>query len=175
MITRQLLQKLNDQIGLEFESANIYLQMSSWCAAHGLDGCSKFLRQHTTEEMSHMTRIFDYVNEIGEMAIIPEIPKPRHEYENVRELFAATLDHERFITRKINELVAAAFEDKDFSTFNFLQWYVAEQHEEEALFKKVLDLVDMVGHDGRGLYYLDKEIVGIQASTVAGTAAPTAE
>ena len=168
MISKELLQKLNDQIGLEFESANIYLQMSSWCAAHGLDGCASFLREHTTEEMGHMTRLFDYVNEIGEMAIIPEIPKPRHEYENVRELFAATLEHERFITGKINDLVDAALKEKDFSTFNFLQWYVAEQHEEEALFKKILDLVDMVGFEGRGLYHLDKEIVGIQANVVAG-------
>ena len=175
MITKQMLQKLNEQIGLEFESANIYLQMSSWCAANGLDGCATFLREHTTEEMGHMMRLFDYVSEIGEMAIIPEIPKPRHEYENVRDLFAATLEHERFITSKINELVAAAFEAKDFSTFNFLQWFVAEQHEEEALFKKVLDLVDMVGHEGRGLYYLDKEIVGIDAAVVASSDAPPAE
>jgi ferritin len=175
MITKHLLQKLNEQIGLEFESANIYLQMSSWCAANGLDGCASFLREHTTEEMGHMTRLFDYVNEIGEMAIIPEIPKPRHEYENVRELFAATLEHEKFITKKINELTAAAFEDKDFSTFNFLQWYVAEQHEEEALFKKILDLVDMVGHEGRGLYYLDKEITSISAGVVAGPSAGAGE
>jgi ferritin len=169
MISEHLLQKLNEQIGLEFESANIYLQMSSWCAANGLDGCADFLRAHTTEEMGHMTKLFDYVNEIGEMAIIPEIPKPRHEYENVKELFQVTLDHEKFITSKINELVDAALADKDFSTFNFLQWYVAEQHEEEALFKKILDLVEMVGHEGRGLYYLDKEIVAISQSTIVAS------
>ena len=173
MISKDLLQKLNEQIGLEFESANIYLQMSSWCAANGLDGCASFLRTHTGEEMAHMSRLFDYVNEIGEMAIIPEIPKPRHEYENVRELFLATLEHEKYITSKINELTAAAFKDQDFSTFNFLQWYVAEQHEEEALFNKILDLVDMVGHEGRGLYYLDKEINTISAGVVAGPSAGT--
>jgi len=169
MISKDLLQKLNEQIGLEFESANIYLQMSAWCAAHGLEGCASFLRTHTTEEMAHMSRLFDYVNEIGEMAVIPEIPKPRNEYENVRELFATTLDHEKFITKKINDLVDCALSNKDFSTFNFLQWYVSEQHEEEALFKKILDLVDMVGFEGRGLYHLDKEIVGIQAGVVAAT------
>jgi ferritin len=169
MISPALLQKLNEQIGLEFESANIYLQMSSWCAANGLDGCAGFLRTHTTEEMGHMTKLFDYVNEIGEMALIPEIPRPRHEYENVKELFQVTLDHEKFITSKINDLVDAALKEKDFSTFNFLQWYVAEQHEEEALFKKILDLVELVGHEGRGLYHLDKEIVAIGQSTIVAS------
>ena len=163
MPSDKVVQKLNEQIGLEFESANIYLQMSSWCAANGLDGCAAFLREHTAEEMSHMYRLFDYVNEIGEMAIIPEIPKPRHEYENVRELFAATLEHEKFITSKINELTAAAFEEKDFSTFNFLQWYVAEQHEEEKLFKEILDKIEIIGTDGKGLFYIDRELEKLAA------------
>ena len=175
MISKDLLQKLNEQIGLEFESANIYLQMSAWCAAHGLEGCAGFLREHAQEEMGHMMRLFDYVLETGAMSVIPALPKPRCEFESVGDVFGATYEHEKFITGKINELVATAFSEQDFSTFNFLQWYVAEQHEEEALFKKILDLVDMVGFEGRGLYHLDKEIVGLQAGVVAGGATePTA-
>lgn len=48
--------------------------------------------------------------------------------------------------------------EKDYSTFNFLQWYVSEQHEEEHLFRSILDLMEIVGLDGRGLYLVDKEI-----------------
>ena len=165
MLSKSLLAKFNEQIGIEFESSNLYLQMSSWCEAHGLDGCAAFLRQHSQEEMAHMFRLFDYVNETGAEAIIRALEKPRSEFESVRDVFEATYEHEQFVTGKINELVHAAFSEHDYSAFNFLQWYVAEQHEEEALFKKVLDLVDMVGTDGQGLFYLDREIQGISAKS----------
>jgi ferritin len=92
------------------------------------------------------------------MPIIPTLEKPRSEYGSIREVFEATLEHERFITGKINELAGAAFEAKDFSAFNFLQYFVAEQHEEEALFSGILDRFGIVGDDGRGLFMLDKEI-----------------
>jgi ferritin len=175
MLSQGLLAKLNEQIGIEFESANLYLQMSSWCGANGLDGCAAFLREHSQEEMEHMFRLFDYVNETGAMAVIPALAKPRSEYESVKDVFESTYQHEQFVTSKINELVDAAFSEKDYSAFNFLQWYVAEQHEEEALFKKVLDLVEMVGTDGQGLFYLDREIGKVDAATTAGPTAAPAE
>jgi ferritin len=173
MLSQALLEKFNEQIGIEFESANLYLQMSSWCGSNGLDGCATFLREHSQEEMEHMFRLFDYVNETGAMAIIPALSKPRSEFETIRDVFETTYKHEQFVTGKINELVHSAFTEHDYSAFNFLQWYVAEQHEEEALFKKVLDLVDMVGTDGQGLFYLDREISSIQA-TGGTTEAPPA-
>ncbi len=51
-----------------------------------------------------------------------------------------------------------AFTTQDYSTFNFLQWYVAEQHEEEKLFKSIVDRLSLVGEDGKGLYFIDKEL-----------------
>jgi ferritin len=170
MLKPAVLEKLNEQVGHEFFSANLYLQMSSWCTAKGLEGCAKFLREHSTEEMNHMFRLFDYVNETGAQAVVPALEKPRHQFENVTEVFAATLEHEKFITSKINELVDVAFGEKDYSTFNFLQWYVAEQHEEEALFQRIVDMVNLVGTDGQGLYMLDREIGGMAGGS--GTAAP---
>lgn len=171
MLSDALLTKFNEQIGIEFESSNLYLQMSSWCGFNGLDGCATFLREHSVEEMDHMFRLFDYVNETGAQAVIPALSKPRADFESIRDVFETTYKHEQFVTSKINELCHAAFTEHDYSAFNFLQWYVAEQHEEEALFKKVLDLVDMVGTDGQGLFYLDREIGNIQAST-GGPAEP---
>jgi ferritin len=158
MLSGNMLAKLNEQIGVEFESANLYLQMSSWCASQGLNGCASFLRDHSQEEMGHMTRLFDYVIETGGQALLPALPKPQHEFESVKELFMQTYEHEQFVTGKINELVDTAFGEKDYSTFTFLQWYVGEQHEEEALFKGILDQIEIVGVDGRGLFMLDREI-----------------
>ncbi len=171
MLSESMLSKFNEQIGVEFESANLYLQMSSWCADQGLEGCSMFLRSHSQEEMGHMMRLFDYVIETGGQAVLPALPKPRHEYESIKDLFSLTYEHEQFVTGKINALVGAAFAENDYSAFNFLQWYVAEQHEEEALFKGILDKIEIVGLDGRGLYMIDQEIGKLTGAAEAEGAA----
>ena len=158
MLTSTMLQRLNEQINLEFYSSNLYLQMSSWCESKGLGGCAAFLQTHAAEEMQHMQRLFDYVNQTGAMARLGAIDAPPTEYESVEEVFRQTYKHEQAITQKINELAHTAFQEKDYSTFNFLQWYVAEQHEEEALFKSILDKIDIIGTGGEGLFFIDQEI-----------------
>ncbi len=158
MLSQKMLNKLNEQINLEFYSSNLYLQMASWCEAQGLDGCNQFLRRHAREEMQHMQKLFNYVNETGSMAILGTIEAPPHEFESIRDVFQRTYDHECEVTRKINELADTAFTEKDYSTFNFLQWYVSEQHEEEKIFKSTLDKIDMIGMEQKGLYFIDKEI-----------------
>nr|WP_228550637.1 non-heme ferritin [Endozoicomonas sp. OPT23] len=171
MLTQKMVDKLNEQINLEFYSSNLYLQMASWCESQGLDGCNEFLRRHAQEEMEHMQKLFNYVNETGAMAVLGAIEAPPHKFESVRDVFLRTYEHECEITRCINELANTAFEEKDFSTFNFLQWYVGEQHEEEKLFKGILDKIDMIGVDGKGLYFIDQEV----AKVVAGMPAVTPE
>ncbi len=158
MLSDKILKMLNEQIGHEFFSSNFYLAMSSWCASKGLRGSAAFLEKHADEEMIHMRKLFAFVNDTGAQAIVPEIAKPPHEYDSIKGVFAKTLEHEVFITKKINELVEVCFKEKDFSTFNFLQWYVAEQHEEESLFRSIVDLIELAGVEGRGLYLVDKEI-----------------
>jgi len=128
------------------------------CIQHGLDGCGKFFRQHADEEKMHMQKLFDYVNETGSYAIVGEIKAAQSEFKSVVEIFEETYAHEQFITKQINNLVSIAFKEGDFSTFNFLQWYVAEQHEEEQLFKAILDKVALIGTEGNGLFFIDKEI-----------------
>ena len=161
MLSNNLLKKLNTQVTLEFFSSNLYLQMSAWCDAKGLNGSAKFLRAHAAEEMEHMQKIFDYIQDTGSLAIIDAIEKPEHEFENLKDIFTITYNHEKMITGQINELVDIALSEKDYSTFNFLQWYVSEQHEEEKLFKSILDKIDIIGLDGRGLFMIDREIGNI--------------
>ncbi len=158
MLSQKLLKLLNEQVEHEFQSANLYLQMSAWCASKGLEGSASFLREHSGEEMGHMFRLFDYLLETGNLAVVPALTKPKHTYKGIGEVFEDTLEHEKFITAKINALVDAAFAEKDYATFQFLQWYVSEQHEEETLFSRIVDLVKMIGTDGRGLFLLDKQI-----------------
>ena len=161
MLSKKMVKSLNEQIGRELESSIIYLQMSSWCAAQGLDGCARFLRAHSGEEMEHMSKMFDYVLESGAQAVVPAIGKTEDDYKNVLDLFEAVLKHEKFITSQIHALVEAAMGEKDFATFSFLQWYVTEQQEEEALFTRIVDTAKLIGLEGRGLYMLDRAVAGI--------------
>jgi ferritin len=170
MLSTKMVEKLNDQINIEFESSNLYLQMAAWCAWKGYEGGETFLRMHSEEERMHMMKLFTYVGETGGLALLGNTAQPKTEYASLSDMFGQILEHERYVTSKINELVALAYEEKDFSSLNFLQWYVAEQHEEETLFSSLVDKINLIGHDGRGLYLIDKEL-GKQAAAAA--AAPS--
>tara|TARA_B110000046_G_C12958508_1_gene383384 strand:- start:629 stop:1126 length:498 start_codon:yes stop_codon:yes gene_type:complete len=158
MLKQEILKKLNVQINLEHFSSNLYLSMSSWCKAKGLDGAAGFLIDHSNEELGHMHKLFNYINETGGQAIVSGIGSPENKFKDLKDVFEQTYKHEKYITAKINELVEFTLNQKDYATFNFLQWYVREQHEEEALFNGILDKIDIIGLEGRGLYIVDKEI-----------------
>lgn len=158
MLKPAMIEKLNEQINLEFYSSNLYLQMSAWCEEKGFEGAAEFMRKHALEEMDHMTRLFTYVSETGALPILGAIDAPPHEFSSLADVFEKTYQHECHITERINALAHNAFSNQDYSTFNFLQWYVAEQHEEETLFKSVLDKINLVGHDGHALFFVDKDL-----------------
>jgi ferritin len=164
MLSEKMVHRLNEQINLEFYSSNLYLQMSSWCSHQGFEGSSAFLKRHAEEEQGHMQRLFQYVEQTGALAVLGTIKSPPAEFKSLEEVFQQTYEHEVHVTKKINELADTALEEKDYSTFNFLQWYVAEQHEEESLFKSILDKVAIIGTEGSGLFFLDREIGGMAAA-----------
>ena len=158
MLNQAITAKLNEQINLEFYSSNIYLQMSAWCEQKGYTGAAAFLLRHADEEMEHMQKLFSYVSETGGLPLLGKIEAPRCEYGSLKEVFEVTMAHEKLVTSKINEVVEVTFAHKDYSTFNFLQWYVAEQHEEEKLFGSILDKFNIMGEDGRSLYFIDNDL-----------------
>jgi ferritin len=92
------------------------------------------------------------------MPVLGTIAAPPVSFTSLNEILQQALEHEQLITSKINELAHAAMTSQDYSTFNFLQWYVAEQHEEEKLFKTVLDKLALVSNSGNGLFLVDKDL-----------------
>lgn len=158
MLTPSMIEKLNHQVALEQYSANLYLAMSAWCAHKGLEGSAHFLKVHSDEELAHARKLFDYINETGALAVVSAVDAPPKEFGSLQEVFKKTLEHEKSITAAINTLVDTALGEKDYSTFNFLQWYVAEQHEEERLFMSILDLFEIMESGGRSLFMIDREI-----------------
>ncbi|MEO1208511.1 MAG: non-heme ferritin [Cyanobacteria bacterium J06638_20] len=158
MLSKAMIDQLNHQINLEMYSSHLYLQMSSWCAYKALDGCAAFLYQHASEEMTHMQRLFGYLQETGAFAIVGGMTAPPTEFGSLTELFEQIYEHEQLVTQKINDLVHLATTEPDYSTLQFLQWYISEQHQEEFLFKSILDKIKLIGLDGQGVFFIDQEV-----------------
>lgn len=149
---------LNAQIAVEANSSQLYLAMASWCEMKGYNGSADFLYDHAFEERGHMMRLFRFINDRGGYAIVPALEKPKNEYKTLMDVFEQILKHEEYVTQTINELVFITLDKKDFTTHNFLQWYVAEQVEEESLFRTIIDKLKLTGAELAGMYMFDRDI-----------------
>jgi ferritin len=157
-LTSETEELLNQQIMMEGKSSAAYLSMASWCETKGYTTSAEFLYTHSDEERMHMLKLIRYVNEAGGHALQPEIQGIKHTFSSLREVFDQVLKHELEVTKSINTIVDHCFQIKDFATFNFLQWYVTEQREEETLARRAVELFDLIGEEGVGLWMIDQEI-----------------
>ena len=158
---------LNDQVQKEASSSQFYLAMASWAESNGLNGTAKFMYQHSDEERFHMLKLIHFINERGGKALIPSIEQPPKEFRDLENVFELLLSHEISVTESINNLVDICLQQKDYTTHNFVQWYVSEQLEEEALARTVLDKLRLIGGDKGGMYMFDRDL---ENSTIGGAA-----
>lgn len=167
MLSEKLEKALNDQIRIESESSQVYLSMASWAEVKGLEGISGFMYAQSEEERTHMLKLIKYVNERGGHAKISALEQPKSDFGSFQKMFQELYDHEIFVSKSINELVHVTLEERDYATHNFLQWYVAEQIEEEALARTILDKINLIGNDKGGLYLFDRDVQQITADSAA--------
>ena len=132
--------------------------MASWSEVAGFGGVSTFLYKHSDEERLHMLKLIKFINERGGHAVIPSLTQPPQKWKGVKELFQEVLTHEIFVSTEINKLVDICLQEKDYTTHNFLQWYVSEQIEEEALARKIMDKLKLIGDDKGGMYIFDRDL-----------------
>jgi len=164
-MNKKIEELLNRQIEREGYSSNLYLAMASWAENKGFPGVASWLYVQSDEERMHLLKFIKYVNERGGKAVIPEIKKPPIDYKNIKELFKEVLKHEKFITGSINEITSATFEEKDFNTYNFLQWFLAEQVEEEASVQTIIDKLNLISPDN--FYEFDRDILQLRSKGVS--------
>lgn len=167
MVSKKVEQALNEQIALEASSSQYYLAMASWAETQGLEGIATFLYKHSDEERLHMLKLIKYVNERGGKALIPALKEQPQVFKSIHFVFEEVLKHEELVSNEINGVVQICLEEKDYTTHNFLQWYVSEQIEEEALARRILDKLKLIGDDKSGMYFFDRDLNGITASIAA--------
>lgn len=164
MISKKMEKALNDQIALEGYASYLYLSMASWCDQEGMNGCAGFMHRQSIEEREHMLRLFHYISEVNGHAITPGIKQPPHHWESIQVMFNEVYEHEQKVTKSINKLLDLCYKEEDHGTLNFLQWYVEEQREEEALMQTILDTIKLIGTGAQSLYFIDKEIAAVNAA-----------
>ncbi len=157
MLSDRMGKALNEQLKWELYSAYLYLSMATYFKDKGLDGFARWMEVQALEELSHAMKFYSYLNERGFKVDLQPIDGPPTSWESPVAVFEQVLEHEQLVTSKIHDLVDLAIEERDHGTNNFLQWFVAEQVEEEASAAEVLNKVKMV-QGGGGLFMLDREL-----------------
>ena len=158
MLSPKIQEALNEQITVEAQSSQIYLSMASWAEVLGFEGVAQFMYAHSDEERMHMLKMVKFVNERGGHSIIAPLTAPPMEFGSFKEMFQELFDHEVKVSSCINNLIDICLQEKDYATHNFLQWYVSEQIEEEALARNILDKINLIGDDKGGFYLFDNDI-----------------
>lgn len=158
MIKENIEKSINDQINAELYSAYLYLSMAADFADKGYEGMEQWMRAQAREEKEHAMRFFDYLQERGGRVKLEAIEKPKEKWESPLEAFEEALEHEKYVTERINEMADLAEKEKDRATLNMLQWFIDEQVEEEDSTENIVNKLKMVEESPSGLMMLDSKL-----------------
>lgn len=160
MLSKKILSLVNDQIWLENNASFYYLRLSVEFNDKGFSGISTFFLNQSEEERIHMVKLIMYAMEKGYSPALPQynFMEEKEENFNVLSHFENSLHNEKEVTNSINKIISQCKEEGDFTTENFMQWFVIEQREEENKFKEIIDNLKIIGNDGVGLYNINKEL-----------------
>ena len=158
MINEKMQNAFNDQINKEFYSEYLYLAMKVYFQELNLQGFVNWFDVQVQEEHAHAMGMYDYLNERGGNIELLAIDKPEIKGSTPLEIFEQVLEHEEFVTSRINALMDVAEEVKDRAALSFLDWYLKEQVEEESNVSGVLATLKLIGEDKKALLLLDKDL-----------------
>ena len=170
MISKKLQDAFNEQINKELYSEYLYLSMASYSYSKDMDGVANFFMVQTQEEHFHAMKMFNFVNDRGGRILLKPLAGPEVDFKSIKDLFEATLAHEKVVTASINNLMDIAIKENDHAAASFLKWFVDEQVEEEATIGKILSKLKLIGNDGQGLLMIDTELATRVFTPPAATA-----
>lgn len=124
MLSKKLLAALNDQMNFEFASAHVYMAMAAYCSAESYDGFANFFLVQAEEERFHAMKIYNFINDRGERALIDGLPEPNNEFASVLDAFEKGLEHEKVVTKRFYHLSDLAWEEREHATIAFLKWFI---------------------------------------------------
>jgi ferritin len=168
MLTKPMLDALNEQINKEMYSAYLYLSMSMWFETQQLPGFAHWMKAQFIEEETHALRFADYINDHDEVVTLTAIAKPTATFASTLDVFEQTLAHEKTVTASIKALHTLAVKENDFATQSALLWFINEQVEEEKNATLIRDQVKAIGTMQALLYMFDGHMDERKASLSVG-------
>lgn len=166
MLSKKIEAGLNKQINHEASAWYNYLAMSAWFEHENWTGFARWMRVQAGEELEHMQRLFNFVNDRGGKVTLETIAQPSVTFKEPREAFTRATEMEQANTKSIHALYAIAVEEKDYATQSHLKWFIDEQVEEEKLTREIEGLLDLAGNDKSALLMLNRQL-GERASKEA--------
>ncbi len=161
---------LNQQINKELFSSYLYLAMSSYFEAKNLPGFANWFYVQAQEERDHAIIFYRYMHRVNIPVTLTAIEMPEGEFSSVAEVLDKTLEHEKYVTSLIYDIVDAATQERDYKAVQMLQWFISEQVEEEENATNLIEKLKLAGVGEAGLFLMDKDMaarVYVQASPLA--------
>ena len=158
MVSKSIEGAINEQINHELSSAYAYLAMSAFFERKSLPGFASWARVQSQEEVVHGLKLFDYLNDRGGTVLLQSVARPTSAFESPLAVFEAALAQEKKVTESIHRLYALVVEERDYATQVALEWFIAEQVEEEKVGGEIVDQLQMIGDDRTGLLFMDREL-----------------
>ena len=157
MLSKKVVDLLNNQVNKELYSAYLYLDFENYYNDKSLEGFANWHHVQVQEEIAHAQLMMQYLQDNDYSVVLEAINKPNIPLNELSDPLKAGLKHEQYVTELIHTCYAAAYEEKDFRTMQFLDWFVKEQGEEEKNASDLISRFELFGHDAKGLYDLDAE------------------
>ncbi len=158
MLNKKVQDALNQQLNAELYSSYEYLAMSAFFDEQNLDGMAKWMKVQSQEEYEHAMKFYAYILQANGKVELNTIKEPAKNFKTPLDVFEATYQHEKNVTKMIYDLFDTTLSEKDHATNIFLQWFITEQVEEEATALKIVDKLKMLADTKSGLYLIDREL-----------------
>ena len=134
--------KLNEQIGYEFGASQQYVAAAVYYDGETLPRLASFFYAQALEERNHAMMMVQYLLDADADVVIPGTQAPRSSFADIVEPVQVALDQEKRVSDQINALAALAREHGDYSSEQFMQWFIKEQVEEVASMSDLLRVVE---------------------------------
>lgn len=171
MLNKKIADLINEQVNKELYSGYLYLDFANYYADEGLDGFAHWYEVQAQEERDHAMMMRRYLIDNGIRVTFDAIAGPDKKFADITAPLKAGYEHEQYVTSLINNIYAEAFAIKDFKTMQFLDWFIKEQGEEEKNAEDMLKKMELFGHDAKGLYALNQELLArVYAPSTTGPA-----
>lgn len=156
--TSTLEKMISDQINMEFEAAYQYNVFGWWFISQEFEGMADWMFKQAEEELKHAKKLLQFAEDREISYSFDGVSKPKVSPKSILEVFEASFEQEKEVSRSFHKMYQQALKDEDFAAKKLFNWFIEEQVEEEASFKNLIKKLMFINNEPSGILHLDKEL-----------------